>query len=121
MIFAFQIGNPLLDGLVDFPEEIFFEWTHGLISDSTYANVMSSCNFSVVAVLNKECSIAIVEADRELSDFIDPYNVLVDVCLSPRTEQEKRLKWSRVSSQPYHLSLSLSCLFYCGYMDVWIR
>jgi hypothetical protein len=77
------------------------------MSDSTYASLMSSCNFSVVAVPSKECSAAQAEADRELSDFIDPYDVLIDVCLAPNKQQQKKLVRSRVSDQAHYFSFSL--------------
>ncbi|KAH7351965.1 hypothetical protein KP509_19G022500 [Ceratopteris richardii] len=77
------IGNPLLDGLVDFPERNFFLWSHAVISDSTYRSIMENCNYSVLSVPNDACVSASMDYDREVSGYIDEYDILIDVCLAP--------------------------------------
>lgn len=96
---AMAIGNPLLNGLVDFQETVFFQWSHGLISDSTYTSVMGNCNFSIASIPNEACAAALAEADREVTVFVDPYDVLIDVCLPPSMQQGHRLQQSRKTQQ----------------------
>lgn len=107
---AMAIGNPLLDGLVDFQETVFFQWSHGLISDSTYTSVMANCNFSIASIPNEACAVATEELDREVTQFIDPYDVIIDVCLSPSMEQAHRLKHSRKILQKSKIRLKDSSI-----------
>ncbi|KAH7351964.1 hypothetical protein KP509_19G022500 [Ceratopteris richardii] len=86
------IGNPLLDGLVDFPERNFFLWSHAVISDSTYRSIMENCNYSVLSVPNDACVSASMDYDREVSGYIDEYDILIDVCLAPNMQQAQRLR-----------------------------
>ncbi|MCO5612160.1 hypothetical protein L7F22_066422 [Adiantum nelumboides] len=95
-LIGIAIGNPLLDGLVDFPETHFFLWSHAITSDSTYKNVMANCNFSVLAVPNKACYAAYMEFEREISEYTDPYDILIDICLAPSMQQTHKLKLKRL-------------------------
>lgn len=82
-----QIGNPLLEFNIDFNSRAEFFWSHGLISDSTYEIFTSICNFSQIRrqsasrTLTPVCSGVIRQVLREVSAFVDTYDVTLDVCL----------------------------------------
>lgn len=86
------IGNPLLNSVIDFEESVVFQRTHALISDETSEAVIANCNFSIVAINSGACNIALAELDREVSSFTDPYNILLDVCVSSMAHQSRRLQ-----------------------------
>lgn len=86
------IGNPLLNGIIDDEATYFYVWTHGLISDDTYAVLVENCNFSIFAYDTEVCILAALEADAEISNYINAYDVLIDVCLPALMHQEILLK-----------------------------
>ncbi|XP_056177487.1 serine carboxypeptidase-like 45 [Syzygium oleosum] len=87
------IGNPLLEFNTDFNSRAEFLWSHGLISDATYGSFNTICNFSQIirqrqsGTLTPVCSRVFSEALREISAFIDGYDVTLDVCLSTVSSQ----------------------------------
>ncbi|XP_010055744.2 serine carboxypeptidase-like 45 [Eucalyptus grandis] len=82
------IGNPLLEFDTDINSRAEFLWSHGLISDATYESFNTICNFSKIqrqrrsGALTPVCSHVFTEALREISKFVDGYDVTLDVCLS---------------------------------------
>ncbi|XP_030927225.1 serine carboxypeptidase-like 45 [Quercus lobata] len=82
------IGNPLLEFAVDFNSPDQYYWSHGLISDGVYELLTKSCNSSQImrgairGFLSSTCTSVYTELAKELTDFIDRYNVIGDVCLS---------------------------------------
>ncbi|KAF7804001.1 Serine carboxypeptidase-like 45 [Senna tora] len=91
------IGNPLLEFNTDLNSRAEFFWSHGLISDSTYKVFTTVCNYSqiwreyqsgnptaVCAQVNKLVK-------REISRFVDAYDVTLDVCLSTIDQQAQML------------------------------
>ncbi|KAF8043685.1 hypothetical protein BT93_A1869 [Corymbia citriodora subsp. variegata] len=82
------IGNPLLEFNTDFNSRAEFLWSHGLISDTTYESFNTICNFSQIqrqkqsGTLTHGCSHVFSTALREISKFVDGYDVTLDVCLS---------------------------------------
>ncbi|CAL5431285.1 unnamed protein product [Camellia sinensis] len=91
------IGNPLLEFNTDFNSRAEFYWSHGLISDATYELFTSVCNYSQIrrqfqtGTLTPICSGVNNRVSRELSRFINPYDVTLDVCLSAIGSQAKVL------------------------------
>ncbi|KAF8029922.1 hypothetical protein BT93_E2360 [Corymbia citriodora subsp. variegata] len=87
------IGNPLLEFNTDFNSRAEFFWSHGLISDATYESFNTICNYSQIrrqaqrGTITPVCSHVISEASREISRFIDKYDVTLDVCLSTVSSQ----------------------------------
>ncbi|XP_030518725.1 serine carboxypeptidase-like 45 isoform X2 [Rhodamnia argentea] len=87
------IGNPLLEYNTDFNSRAEFLWSHGLISDATYKSFNTICNFSQIIrqrwsdALTPGCSHVLSEALREISNFVDGYDVTLDVCLSTVSSQ----------------------------------
>ncbi|KAJ6408386.1 hypothetical protein OIU84_011659 [Salix udensis] len=68
------IGNPLLEFNTDFNSRAEFYWSHGLISDDTY-EIFHHINSLV---------------SREVSKYVDTYDVTLDVCL-PSIESQSRV------------------------------
>lgn len=93
-----QLGNPLLEFDTDLNSRAEFLWSHGLISDSTYEIFTSVCNFSQISRQSAEngsltpvCAGVWSHVSREMSKFIDPYDVTLDVCLPSVFSQSVRL------------------------------
>lgn len=91
------IGNPLLKLDRDIPATYEFFWSHGMISDETGLAVMNDCDFQdyVLPSPHNEshsCNLAIAEADRVVGNYINDYDVILDVCYPSIAEQELRLK-----------------------------
>ncbi|XP_022157992.1 serine carboxypeptidase-like 45 isoform X2 [Momordica charantia] len=80
------IGNPLLDLGKDFNARDEYLWSHGVVSDSAYKLLTSVCNSSRLVVeaiqgtLSSDCQFVVSKVSKELSNFIDYYNVIGDVC-----------------------------------------
>ncbi|KAG2683642.1 hypothetical protein I3760_10G041600 [Carya illinoinensis] len=81
------IGNPLLEFNTDFNSRAEFLWSHGLISDSTYQSFTSVCNNSQLrrqqtnGPLTPICADVDRKVKREIGNYIDGYDVSLDVCL----------------------------------------
>ncbi|OAY43329.1 serine carboxypeptidase-like 45 isoform X2 [Manihot esculenta] len=83
------IGNPLLEFNTDFNSRAEYVWSHGLISDATYEMFTTVCNYSQIrrqfetfGALSPDCSRVNSQYSREVSKFIDTYDITLDVCLS---------------------------------------
>ncbi|GLT88075.1 hypothetical protein SLE2022_061160 [Rubroshorea leprosula] len=92
------IGNPLLEFNNDLNSRAEFLWSHGLISDATFEIFTSVCNFSQYrresfsGSLTPVCSGVMNQVSKEISKFIDVYDVTLDVCLSSVLAQSETLK-----------------------------
>lgn len=70
-----------------------FLWSHGLISDSTYDLFTRVCNYSTIRRqmisrnLSEICDNINTLVFTEVSNYIDQYDVILDVCLSSVNEQ----------------------------------
>ncbi|VFQ94976.1 unnamed protein product [Cuscuta campestris] len=91
------IGNPLLklDSTVQATYD--FLWSHGMISDEVGLTLMQDCDFEDYTVVSphnvtKPCDDAITEANRIVGQYIDNYDVILDVCYPSIVEQELRLR-----------------------------
>nr|KYP70446.1 Serine carboxypeptidase-like 45 [Cajanus cajan] len=87
------IGNPLLEFNIDFNSRSEFFWSHGLISDSTYELLTTVCNYSSIRRLIQNGNLSGICARvnkllyNEVSNYIDEYDVTLDVCLSSVNQQ----------------------------------
>ncbi|KAI7992875.1 Serine carboxypeptidase-like 45 [Camellia lanceoleosa] len=72
------IGNPLLEFNTDFNSRAEYLWSHGLISDATYELFTNSQTDTLTPI----CSGVNNQVSREISKFIDKYDVTLDVCSS---------------------------------------
>uniref|UniRef100_A0A2N9HKJ6 Carboxypeptidase n=1 Tax=Fagus sylvatica TaxID=28930 RepID=A0A2N9HKJ6_FAGSY len=82
------VGNGLLDFGTDFNAADEYYWSHGLISDDVYQHLTKVCNGSEImrSVINGEgstaCGDVYIRLNKELTDSIDIYDVIGDVCRS---------------------------------------
>ncbi|CAB4286250.1 unnamed protein product [Prunus armeniaca] len=92
------IGNPLLDFNTDFNTGAEYYWSHGLISDATFESFTSVCNYSQMlrqiintGKLSPACAAVYNQVQTEISNFINQYDVTLDVCLSSDAAQSRKL------------------------------
>ncbi|GAV58828.1 Peptidase_S10 domain-containing protein [Cephalotus follicularis] len=91
------IGNPLLRLDRDIPATYEFFWSHGMISDEIGLTIMNNCDFDDYTFANPHnvshsCNNVISEANRIVGDYINNYDVILDVCYPSIVEQELRLR-----------------------------
>ncbi|OVA01521.1 Peptidase S10 [Macleaya cordata] len=91
------IGNPLLHLDRDIPATYEFFWSHGMISDEIGLKIMSECNFDDYVLgsphnVSDSCNQAISKANEIVGNYIDNYDVILDVCYPSIVEQELRLR-----------------------------
>lgn len=95
--FALQIGNPLLKLDRDIPATYEYFWSHGMISDEIGLRITRECDFedytfSGTHDMSKSCNEAIEEANTVVGEYINAYDVILDVCYPSIVEQELRLR-----------------------------
>nr|GLL28657.1 serine carboxypeptidase-like 42 [Ipomoea trifida]GMD02789.1 serine carboxypeptidase-like 42 [Ipomoea batatas]GMD08848.1 serine carboxypeptidase-like 42 [Ipomoea batatas]GMD11264.1 serine carboxypeptidase-like 42 [Ipomoea batatas] len=78
------LGNPLLKLDRDVPAVTEFMWSHGMISDENYNAIRNECDFDDYSFIyphneSDSCNAAINEENRAVSDYINVYDVIVDV------------------------------------------
>ncbi|XP_019190427.1 PREDICTED: serine carboxypeptidase-like 42 [Ipomoea nil] len=92
------IGNPLLRLDRDVPSTYEYFWSHGMISDEVGLAIMQECEFedyTFGGITHNEsqlCNDAISEANRIVGEYVDNYDVILDVCYPSIVEQELRLR-----------------------------
>lgn len=95
--FLCQIGNPLLRLDRDVPANYEYFWSHGMISDEVGLTIMNQCDFDDYTFgsphnVSQACNNAISEANTIVGEYINNYDVILDVCYPSIVEQELRLK-----------------------------
>ncbi|GMN60499.1 hypothetical protein TIFTF001_029587 [Ficus carica] len=91
------LGNPVLEYATDFNSRAEYLWSHGLISDTTYKMFSSVCNYSRYVsefyrdAVSPSCLKVINQVNTETSNFVDKYDVTLDVCISSLLSQSKVL------------------------------
>lgn len=91
------IGNPLLKLDRDVPATYEYFWSHGMISDEVGLTIMNKCDFEDYTFASPHnesdaCDNAISQANTIVGDYINNYDVILDVCYPSIVEQELRLK-----------------------------
>ncbi|EEE51848.1 hypothetical protein OsJ_33355 [Oryza sativa Japonica Group] len=91
------IGNPLLKLDRDVPATYEYFWSHGMISDEIFLSISHSCDFEDYTFSNphnesKSCNDAIAEANSIVGDYVNNYDVILDVCYPSIVMQELRLR-----------------------------
>ncbi|XP_073099807.1 serine carboxypeptidase-like 42 isoform X1 [Elaeis guineensis] len=91
------IGNPLLKLDRDAAATYEFFWSHGMISDEIGLTIMNQCDFEDYVFLSphnvsESCNDAIEKANEIVGDYINNYDVIIDVCYPAIVEQELRLR-----------------------------
>lgn len=103
-----QIGNPLLKLDRDVPAVYEYYWSHGMISDEIGLTLMNDCNFEDYTFASPHnesnaCNDAISQANNIISEYINNYDVILDVCYPSIVEQELRLKETVTLTFFFHL------------------
>lgn len=91
------IGNPLLRLDRDVPATYEFFWSHGMISDEIGLKIMNECAFNDYTYasphnVTDSCNDAISQANSIIGDYINNYDVILDVCYPSIVNQELRLR-----------------------------
>ncbi|KAM0018403.1 putative carboxypeptidase D [Helianthus debilis subsp. tardiflorus] len=91
------IGNPLLKLDRDVPAVYEYYWSHGMISDEIGLTLMNDCRFEDYTFASPHnesdaCNDAISQANNIIGEYINNYDVILDVCYPSIVEQELRLK-----------------------------
>ncbi|KAK1371238.1 Carboxypeptidase [Heracleum sosnowskyi] len=91
------IGNPLLRLDRDVPSTYEFFWSHGMISDEVGLAITNECNFDDYTFGSPHnetdaCNHAISEANDIVGNYVNNYDVILDVCYPSIVHQELRLK-----------------------------
>lgn len=97
LFFLYQIGNPLLKLDRDVPAVYEYYWSHGMISDEIGLTIMNGCSFEDYTFASPHnesvaCNNALSQANSVIGDYINNYDVILDVCYPSLVEQELRLK-----------------------------
>ncbi|KAF3657282.1 Serine carboxypeptidase-like 41 [Capsicum annuum] len=90
------IGNPLLRLDRDVPAVYEYYWSHGMISDELYLRIKENCDFDdyefpVPHNVSTTCNQATDETYKVISDYVNVYDVILDVCYPSIVQQELRL------------------------------
>ncbi|KAF8026502.1 hypothetical protein BT93_F3093 [Corymbia citriodora subsp. variegata] len=91
------IGNPLLRLDRDVPATYEFFWSHGMISDELGLTIMNECDFDDYVFASPHnvthaCNEALSKANVIVGEYINNYDVILDVCYPSIVEQELRLR-----------------------------
>ncbi|CAN8242467.1 unnamed protein product [Cochlearia groenlandica] len=91
------IGNPLLNLDRDAPASYEFYWSHGMMSDELKLTITSQCTFQGYTFasphnVSEACNAALNKAEQIVSEYVNSYDVILDVCYPSIVEQELRLK-----------------------------
>ncbi|XP_045831970.1 serine carboxypeptidase-like 42 [Trifolium pratense] len=91
------IGNPLLNLDRDAQATYDYFWSHGMISDEIGLAITKDCDFDDYTFTNphnvsESCYNATSDAYKIVGDYINNYDVILDVCYPSIVEQELRLK-----------------------------
>ncbi|XP_058781481.1 serine carboxypeptidase-like 42 isoform X1 [Vicia villosa] len=91
------IGNPLLKLDRDTQATYEYFWSHGMISDEIGLALTRDCDFDDYTYANphnisKSCNDAINDANKIVGQYINYYDVILDVCYPSIVQQELKLK-----------------------------
>lgn len=78
---GFMVGNGVMDAYSDNIGSIQYWWSHALISDATYNNIMNNCDFKQQNV-SSACNNYLNYANTEMGN-IDPYDIYTPPCTQP--------------------------------------
>ncbi|CAN6458491.1 unnamed protein product [Victoria cruziana] len=117
------IGNPLLNLAVDTKATYEYFWSHGLVSEETGSTIKKECDFrkytEIGGSISPSCKQAINDAEKEVGDYINEYDVILDVCYPSIVEQELRLrKWASKISLGVDVCMSYERQFYFNLPEV---
>ena len=76
-----QVGNPVFDKYYDNIGVITYYWTHSMISDRSYQDILNKCNFKEVNQ-SSVCYGAQSYAEGYELGFIDKYSIYTTPCVT---------------------------------------
>jgi len=105
---GFLVGNAWTSMPVDNAGAVFYWWTHALISDETYQNIMATCDFTNIGPLvsgqfGKDpvaCQQYLIQAYTAIAG-INIYDIYVDVCNS----NQKYIRQYANAGSPVHAAM----------------
>nr|GEW24604.1 serine carboxypeptidase-like 42 [Tanacetum cinerariifolium] len=118
------IGNPLLKLDRDVPAVYEYYWSHGMISDEIGLTIMNDCNFEDYTFASPHnesgvCNDALSQTNNIIGEYINNYDVILDVCYPSLVEQELRLKKTVTKiSYGVDVCMSLERRFYFNLPEV---
>ncbi|TVU51306.1 hypothetical protein EJB05_02720 [Eragrostis curvula] len=118
------IGNPLLKLDRDISSIYEYFWSHGMISDEVGLAITNACDFEDYTFSSphnesESCNDAIAEANKVVGDYVNSYDVLLDVCYPSIVMQELRLrKYVTKISIGVDVCMSLERYFYLNLPEV---
>uniref|UniRef100_A0A1D1ZK38 Carboxypeptidase n=1 Tax=Anthurium amnicola TaxID=1678845 RepID=A0A1D1ZK38_9ARAE len=121
---ALAIGNPLLKLDRDVPATYEYFWSHGMISDEIGLTIMNDCEFEDYVFeghhnVSTTCTDAINAANQIVGDYVNNYDVILDVCYPSLVEQELRLrKYATKKSVGVDVCMSYERRFYFNLPEV---
>ncbi|XP_024972919.1 serine carboxypeptidase-like 27 [Cynara cardunculus var. scolymus] len=97
---GFMVGNAVTDDYNDFVGTFEYWWTHGLISDSTYKSLQTTCEGRSSEHPPIECIRALNAAEIEQGN-IDPYSIYTKPCNNTSSLMRRgRYPWMRGAYDP---------------------
>nr|GLL48274.1 hypothetical protein C5167_038516 [Ipomoea trifida] len=79
------IGNAYVDYEANLQGLADYYWSHALISDELYKNILSTCNFSIPSATSDECLDLVYDQIRDESGNIYSYDIYAPLCGSGTT------------------------------------
>nr|POE98089.1 serine carboxypeptidase 24 [Quercus suber] len=78
---GFIVGNPVFDHYYDNIGIITYYWTHSMISDRSYQDILKKCNFKEVNQ-SSVCNGAQIIAEQYELGFVDKYSIYTTPCVT---------------------------------------
>lgn len=91
-----QLANPLFRLSVDIAATYDYFWSHGMISDLVYEDIVRSCDFEGYQMtwdlaggnVSEACRNYIAEANNTVGAYVSQFDVIRDVCNTSFAQQE---------------------------------
>ncbi|CAM8914400.1 hypothetical protein QQ045_031828 [Rhodiola kirilowii] len=97
---GFIVGNAVTDNEYDSIGTVSYWWTHSIISDKSYRNILKSCNFSSVTS-SKACDDAVDYTNKYEFGNIDQYSIYALSCTTPAPDvKTTRFRNSLLRNRP---------------------
>ncbi|XP_050272311.1 serine carboxypeptidase 24-like isoform X2 [Quercus robur] len=78
---GFIVGNPVFDNYYDKIGVITYYWTHSMISDRIYHDILNECNFKEVNQ-SSVCNGRQIYAEKYELGFVDQYSIYTTPCVT---------------------------------------
>ncbi|KAK4477571.1 hypothetical protein RD792_016804 [Penstemon davidsonii] len=104
---GFMVGNAVTDNYYDNLGTVAYWWSHAMISDKTYHQLMSTCDFRRQKESNECESLYYYAMDKEFGN-IDQYNIYAPPCNNSDGSSESTRHNMRLPHQPRSMLRKLS-------------